>query len=196
MSELCEKSVGILGDHWFSLGMIAVWCIAWGFCQKLDLVPVLANKGTTLIGREYYRYVTGLLVHSNIWHLFFNASALYFVGRYLEPQISPWKLLLFSASIGIATEMMFSVIYPKSISAGGSPIVFALIGLMVALPIGKADSFDFRLGTWYGNWIVGYAVLSDIPLFSDNWAATLLIHAIPLLSGILLGYLGVVWKLF
>lgn len=184
-----------LMEHWFSYAMIVVWLVMCVICQKTDLASGLANKGLSVYGGEYYRFITTLFLHNNFLHMLVNASALYFVGEYLEPQINPAKLLIFSLLIGVATEILFATICKNAVSMGGSPIVFALIGLIIALQIMKTDANKFQLGTWYGNWIIGYAVLANIPVFSTSFTSTLIIHGLPLILGILMGCLGVGLKL-
>lgn len=184
-----------LAEHWFSYGLILLWLVICFICQKYDLVSVFFNKGIAIVGNEYYRFATALFLHNNFLHVLANAAALYFVGNYLEPQINPAKLLIFSMLIGIITEAVFSAIYKDSVSRGGSPIVFALIGLIIALQITKTDAFKFQLGTWYGNWILGYTILANIPLFSTSFVSTLIIHGFPLLLGIILGCMGVGMKI-
>ena len=181
--------------HWFSFGLMAVWIIICIICQKTDVASYFANRGIAVIGSQYYRFVTSLFVHTNFLHLLANVSALYFLGKYLEPQITPVKLLAFSLLIGVVTEALFSVVYRNAVSFGGSPILFALIGLIIALKIMQADVFQFKLGTWNGNWIVGYAILANIPIFSDNFVSTLFVHGIPTVLGILLGCLCIGLKL-
>ena len=182
-------------EHWFSYLFIAIWLILYLLSQKFDLTSKLANTGMSGIGNGYYRFGTALLLHGNLLHVLWNAAGLYFADRCLEPQIDPWKLLLFSLAIGIATEAIFAAVYRNAVSVGGSPMVFALIGLIVALQIARADQFAFRLGTPCTNWILCYAVFSNIPLFSTSLASTLLIHGVPTVLGILLGYACVLLKL-
>lgn len=182
-------------DHWLSYSLILIWVVVCIICQRVDLVPKYANKGLSIIGKEYYRFVTALFLHNNFLHMLANAVALYFVGKHLELQINPDKLFVFSLLIGVITEMVFSAIYKNSVSMGGSPIVFSLIGLIIALQIMKADSYIFQLGTWHCNWIVGYAILANIPLFSTSFVSTLIIHSIPMVMGIVLGCLSVGFKI-
>ena len=182
-------------EHWFTSALICIWLIVCVIQQKLNLVPKFANKGFDVIGNEYFRIGTALLLHSNLLHMAANAAALYFVGKYLEPQIAPAKLFIFSVLSGVITEFIFSVIYRNSVSFGGSPIVYALIGLIAALQIMKADVFSFKLGNWTCNWIAAYLLFSNIPLFSNNFASTLLIHGLPFGIGILFGCIGTVLNL-
>ncbi len=181
--------------HWFSLCLIFLWMIVWVMGQAVDLIPRLANKGMSILNGEYYRLASSLLLHNSLLHVLANAAALFFVGQYLEPQISPWKLSVLSITAGIAAYFLFSCIYRNSISLGGSPIVFSLIGLIGALVLHRADHEPFLVHTWYGRWILGYALLSNLPLFSDNLLSTLLIHGLSLVLGFLLGSLAIVLRI-
>lgn len=69
---------------------------------------------------------------------------------------------------------------------GGSPMTFALIGFLIVLQMKRRDLPRFQLGTWYGNYIVGYATLGNLPFFSKD-GSTLFVHTIGLLIGILSG---------
>ncbi len=182
--------------HWFSFGIILLWTAAFILGCWLNLQEKCANLGIQLLNREYYRWISALFLHANVIHLAFNVAAMYFIGKFLEPQIVPWKLLAFSLVIAIGTEAVFSYIFQRSESVGGSPILFALIGVVIATQITGAGFDKFRFGTWYGNWITGYAILANIPLFSDSLSSTLLIHGIPLILGAVLGYFGITLRLF
>ena len=182
-------------SHWFTALLILLWLVVCVVQQKTDLVSKFANKGFDILGNEYFRFGTALLLHKHPLHMALNSAAIYFVGKYLEPQINPAKLLIFSAVIGMITEILFSAVYRESVSFGGSPIVFALIGLIAALQIMKTDIYTFQLGNWMCNWITAYTLLANIPLFSNNFASTLLIHGIPFGIGILFGCIGTVLNL-
>ena len=182
-------------EHWFSYLIITVWVIAYLLCQEYHLVDRFSNLGMNRIGNEHYRFVTGLLVHSRILHLLANVVGLYFVGRYLEPQIVSWKLLAFSLLIGIVTNTIFASIYRNAVSIGGSPIIFSLIGLILALQMTHTDIFDLRLGSWCGNWILFYVFFANIPLFSTSFVSTVVIHVVPTVLGMVLGSICTVLKL-
>lgn len=177
-------------QHWFSYGLIVIWLVIWLIGRKNDLTEQYAAKGLNLIGREYHRLGTALFLHRDLLHVAANALALYWVGVYLEPQISPGKLCVFALLAGVIAQLIFSVIYRNSTSFGGSPIVFALIGLTAVWTMMKAGSTRFQLGTWYGNWILGYAVLSNLPILGND-LSLLVIHGISLICGMLLGGAGI-----
>ena len=144
---------------------------------KADCFHLLSNKGTNIIENQYYRFFTGLLVHVNCFHLIINAAALYWVLYFLDGKINEIKL------------MIFSMLYPNSQSIGGSPVVFSLIALIAVLQVVRKDLPGFNLNTAYGQWIAGYAILSNIPVFSKN-SSTLVIHSIAFSVAFILGIIG------
>lgn len=179
-----------LYQHWFSYGLIFAWLAVWLIGRKIDLMEPFAGKGLNLIGHGYHRYGTALLLHKDLLHVAANALALYWVGVYLEPQISPGKLCVFALLAGVIAQLIFSMIYRNSTSFDGSPIVFTLIGLSAVWTMMKAGSTRFQLGTRYGNWILGYAVLSNLPILGND-LSLLVIHGISLICGMLLGGAGI-----
>lgn len=183
-------------NHWFSVGMILLWFITWFIGLNHNLTSTFSTKGIASLNQEYYRFGTSLLLHSNFLHMLSNALALYFVGRYLEMQIRPWNLLIFSIAVGVMTNMIFACIYKTSSSVGGSPIIFGLIGLIIALQITNSAECSFQPGTWYGNWITAYTILANVPFFSSSFISTLLIHGMALLAGVLLGCIGIFTRIF
>lgn len=184
-----------LFQHWFSYGLIVIWFVIWLLVQKSDLMEQFTGKGMNLIGNQYYRFGTALFLHKDLFHVVANAVALYWVGVYLEPQSSSARLCVFALFMGALSQFFFGVIYRESTSFGGSPIVFALIGLIIAWNVMKAGNTRFQLGTWYGNWILGYAVLSNLPFFGNGLSA-LVIHSISLVLGALFGGIAIGLRFF
>ena len=111
-----------------------VWIIIWilmylaGFFTNVS--DIFSNRGIHIINGQYYRFFTGLLLHTGLIHILGNILGIYFTGKFLDHQISQWKLLLITVFSATSANAIFSVIAPNSISVGGSPIVFSLIGLV------------------------------------------------------------------
>lgn len=166
----------------FSYVLMLLWVTIYILGFFTNIYSLFECKGINIVNGEYYRFFTGLLLHVNWLHLLVNIMAAYFVGVYLEDKVSRLKIALFSLIISIMTNIIFSIIYPDSMSIGGSPIIFALIGMIFSIQLFGTGISKFRLGTWYGNWIVAYAILANIPIFSKN-ISTLVIHAIAFVLG-------------
>lgn len=169
-----------------------IWILAWCVFFLLDVTVgingMLCCKGMDIIGTEYYRLFTGLLLHVNVFYVVANMIAMYFVCAFLDGKIKNYILLVFSILAGTFANVLFSMINPQAYMVGGSPTIFALIGLIVMLQWKRKDLPRFQLGTWYGNWIVGYGILANLPFFSRD-LSSLLIHILGLFVGILFGFL-------
>lgn len=166
--------------------IIGIWILVYIVCAMFGVGSTFYNKGWNYIGNEYYRIITGMFLHLNIIHLLANVFAIYWIGEFLEEKIGSIKYLIFSIISGTISNLLFIMIFAKVQSClGGSVITFSLIGLIIANQIFDKKTERFRLGTWYGNWIVAYALLGNIPFFGVG-ITTLVIHIIALLVGFIL----------
>ena len=174
-----------------------IWIFAWGCIFWLDIAfglkELFCCKGLNIIGTEYYRFFTGLLLHVNLFHIWANMITMFFVCNFLNGKIKDTVLFAFSLIAGTLANFLFSMVSPQGYMIGGSPAIFALIGLIVVLQWKRKDLPRFKLGTWYGNWIVGYALFSNIPFFSKDFS-TLIIHVIGFVVGLVFGMLVVLMK--
>lgn len=175
-----ERIMGI--EHIWILLWIAVFVI--GF--KVNCTEMLGNKGINVIRGEYYRFFTGLLVHAGWFHLMINVVSIYFVVGFLKEQVDTIKLLVFSAVVATITNIIFSLMYKESTSIGGSPVVFAMLGLLIVLQIMDKNVERFVLDSLQTKWILGYAILGNIPIFSKN-ISTFVIHFIAFVIAAILG---------
>lgn len=173
---------------------LIVWIVIFVFGTKMNATDILANKGINIIGNEYYRFFTGLFAHVNVLHLVANVVALYFVVDFLYGKVDSLKLLVFSVVVGTVSNYIFSIIYRDSVSVGGSPIIFAMIGLLIALQLPGKDVARFTLDTLQGKWIMAYAILSNVPFFSGNLSA-LLMHGVSLSLAFLIASVGIRFNL-
>jgi membrane associated rhomboid family serine protease len=76
---------------------------------------------------EYYRIITGGLLHSGLLHLGINMLALYFLGRLLEPATGPWRFagIFFVSLLGGSLGAL--VLSPDDLTVGASGAVFGLL---------------------------------------------------------------------
>jgi len=76
---------------------------------------------------EYYRIVTGGLLHSGLIHLAINMVALYFLGALLERAIGPWRFagIFFVSLLGGSLGAL--ILSPEDLTVGASGAVFGLM---------------------------------------------------------------------
>ena len=100
------------------------------------------------------------------------------------------KFLAFGTIGCILSEVIFLSIYNKADnSIGGSIFIFVFIGVILTFQFLKPEFKRFKLGTWYGNWILIYGIISNIPILPFINITTIVIHAISFSVGILVGTL-------
>ncbi len=115
-----------------------------------------------LENKEYYRLLSSIFMHFGINHLANNMLILYLLGDSLEKSIGSIKyFLLFIISGTLANvASMFWDLNSKSISAGASGAVFAVMGALLFCLIkkrGRLNNLSFgqiaialALSTYYG----------------------------------------------
>lgn len=176
-----------------------LWIMLWllvffaGFFTNIS--DAFSNHGIRMINGEYYRFFTGLLLHTGVIHILGNILGIYFTGSFLDEQFSQWKLFLITAFSGTLTNIFFAFIAPNSISVGGSPIVFSLIGLICVSQMLCKSVPRFHFKTRYSEWIVGYAILSNISLLFGNFSI-LIVHGLSFLISFLLGFIAIKLNFF
>jgi rhomboid protease GluP len=90
---------------------------AWG---ALDYDAVLKHG-------EYYRLFTAMFLHANQVHLFFNALALYLIGRPVEAFFGTARFGLIYMLGGLCGSVA-SFVFTRGYSVGASGALFAIIG--------------------------------------------------------------------
>ena len=169
---------------------ILLWIIVFLIGFRAENQELLWNQGFHILHMQYYRLVSALLLHTNVFHLLANAVAVYWVGDFLYGQVGTIAMFLFSVIAGAVSNAVFSWVYPNSCSFGGSPAVFALMGLIVVLQFMRKDVPIFQWQNTYGVWILSYGILSNIPLFSKN-ISTLVLHTVAFAVGMLFAAMGI-----
>ena len=95
-----------------------------------DIVNQFCVYGPLIRLGEYYRLLTGIFLHADLFHLLFNCYALWIIGSQLESFMGKGKYLtiyLVSGIIGSLTSITFN----SGASIGASGAVFGLLGSML-----------------------------------------------------------------
>lgn len=87
--------------------------------------------GPSIRAGQFYRLLTGIFVHANLAHIFFNCYALYVVGSQIESFYGKFKytvIYFFSGLMGA----LFSIIFNgNTASVGASGAIFGLMGSLL-----------------------------------------------------------------
>ncbi len=167
-----------------SYAIILIWILFYiGDCL-FGWMPILSGNGFSVIGQEYYRLLTGFLLHGNALHLAVNAVTMFWIGRYLEKNMGRKRFLLFGILTLPISQILFYALFPNIDNVfGGSILTFAYIGIIVALRFTRPDFPRLKLGTWCGNWIIIYAIVGNLPLFSFMNLSTVALHGVSFAVG-------------
>ena len=163
-----------------------LWVVIWAFiAHNKAVLPTLCGKGLKQIGSEHYRFFTVGLCHTNILHLLVNVFAMLWIGYLYENHIGSIRFLLIGVICATASQVIFLAMYSNTTqSFGGSGYGFALCGFGLTMQFLVPDFPKIALGTWSGNWLTLYLILSNIPLLSFVNVTTVVFHIIAFALGI------------
>lgn len=101
------------------------------FDENLFLQTVVWNIGIIKYG-QFYRLLTGMFLHANIIHLFFNMSALNSIGSQLEGFIGRTKFLIVYLLSGLIGGLLTVALHgTEYVGVGASGAIFGLLGSLL-----------------------------------------------------------------
>jgi membrane associated rhomboid family serine protease len=112
---------------------------------------------------QWWRIVTGGFLHGGLLHIGVNMLSLWFLGRFIEYAIGPWRMLvLYMASLVAAGLGVVYFSSPMVPTVGASGAIFGLFGALFAigLKLGKPgmDLVRANLGILVLNLVITFAV--------------------------------------
>ena len=144
---------------------IAAWLVFYALGFRTDMQKLFANRGLHIIGKEYYRLFTGLLLHVNLFHLAVNAAGMYFVTGFLNGQTEGWKLTVFTVLTGTLANLLFSAFYPRAPASAAPPSCSPCLGFSSRSSFCGRSFRDFRRGRCMPPGFSGLPCLETFPSF-------------------------------
>ncbi|MDH6517846.1 membrane associated rhomboid family serine protease [Streptomyces sp. SAI-135] len=139
--------------------------------------PFTPTEGVA--GGQYYRLVTSLFVHQEIWHIGFNMLSLWWLGGPLEAALGRARYLAVYLVSGLAgSALAYLLAGPVTQTLGASGAIFGLFGATAVLM--RRLNYDLRP-------IIALLVINLIFTFgwsSISWQA----HIGGLVAGLITGY--------
>ena len=83
---------------------------------------------------QWYRLVTAAFLHGSIFHIGLNMLSLYWLGRFIEAVLRPWRMLVVYIVAMLVSGL--SVVYfspPNAATLGASGAIFGLFGALFAI---------------------------------------------------------------
>ncbi len=124
-----------------------------------------------IAGNQFYRLFTGMFLHANIMHLFFNMYALYVIGKQLESFIGKAKYIAVYLIGGVIGNLLSVALHSGIfVGVGASGAIFGLMGALLYF----GQHYRVYLGGVINSQIIPLIVLNLIIGFTssgiDNFA--------------------------
>ncbi|MFB6679973.1 rhomboid family intramembrane serine protease [Streptomyces sp. NPDC057684] len=139
--------------------------------------PFVPDQGVA--GGEWYRLVTSMFTHQEVWHIAFNMLGLWWLGGPLEAALGRARYIALYMVSGLAgSALTYALAGPSEQSLGASGAVFGLLGATAVLV--RRLNYDMRP-------VIGLLALNLLFTFTWGniaWQA----HVGGLVAGVVVGY--------
>lgn len=144
------------------------------------------DYGPLTLGGQYWRVLTCLFVHWNIFHLAGNMLFLWRLGKPLDRLLSRTQTLFIYLFTGAASSLVSLAWHPAFLSFGSSGAICGQAGVLIALLAFAKLNLPRRQTLAILPWIV---FLMPFELFFGHFSKTTAVHAGGLVSGLAIGVL-------
>jgi membrane associated rhomboid family serine protease len=162
---------------------LAIELQPWG----ASLFKAMADWGPYTLTGQWWRLLSGQVLHHETAHLLGNILFLWILGKRAEQLFGRWTFLLLYLTCGVAGGLAGLVVHPEFISYGASAGVFGLAGSLISAYSLRGLQLS-RRARWKLALLILWTALSFYPdariLNIDNAA-----HVGGLLAGLVLGAL-------
>lgn len=158
-----------------------LWVLLAGGGDIIDFLGV--SYQTILSKQQLYRLLTYGLTHTAIWHLCFNAVAMWYLSRYLERKVGTLRFAIVLI-VGLIVSGVGIIFVFDGFQYGVSPSIFTWLGVLLICGIKDKDLLQEYKEQKGFRYLVGYLLLSNV-----IGIPTLVFHLIGFLTGVLIGSL-------
>ena len=127
-----------------------------------------------------WRFVTAVFLHGSLLHIFFNMWVLMDIGPQIEELYGSARYLFIYVVAGIGGYVVSSAFWHFSV--GGSGALLGLIGVLLAMTVGRRTAGMQMLRSQLIRWLIYIGIWGLLFPGIDNWA-----HAGGLATGFILG---------
>ena len=95
------------------------------------IVDLLCVHGPSIRAGEYYRLLTGIILHGDIVHLAVNCYSLYIIGSQIESFLGKFKYIIIYLFAGLTGSLLSITMSGGVGSVGASGAIFGLMGALL-----------------------------------------------------------------
>ncbi len=99
--------------------------------QSDYMIEALCVHGPSIRAGQYYRLLTGILLHGNLLHLAFNSYSLYVIGSQIESYLGKIKYFIIYLFSGLTGSLLSITMSGGTGSVGASGAIFGLLGALL-----------------------------------------------------------------
>ena len=99
--------------------------------QSDYIVDALCVHGPSIRAGQYYRLITGILLHGSLLHLAFNCYSLYVIGSQIESYLGKVKYFIIYLFSGLTGSLLSITMSGGVGSVGASGAIFGLLGALL-----------------------------------------------------------------
>ena len=95
------------------------------------IIDLLCTNGERIRGGEYYRLITGCILHGSLMHLVLNCYSLYIIGSQIESYLGKVKYIIIYIFSAITASLLSITLNGNVSSVGASGAIFGLMGALL-----------------------------------------------------------------
>ena len=149
------------------------------------IVEKMAGINLYIAKGEYWRLLTPIFLHTNIFHLLLNSLSIFIFGPFAENSLGKLKFAICFLICGISGNAATFLIMPATyVHAGSSGAVFGLVGIYLAAVIIQKNIIEFRFKEII---ITLLAIAPAIIIFQSH--INIVAHVFGFLAGFIIGWI-------
>jgi rhomboid protease GluP len=148
---------------WYVLEIVVAWSTGRGLQLDNVTVDLGLSWGPYVFMGQWWRLITAGFLHGGILHLLMNSYALFILVTEVEQFYGTSRFIVayvFSTFAGFLTSC---IVHPRTPSLGASAAAYGLIGIMLAMTIGKrTHPLAHLVRAQYTQWLIFGIILSVV----------------------------------
>jgi membrane associated rhomboid family serine protease len=155
--------------------------------NQRTLFDLGAMQPLAIADGQFWRLFSAMFLHAGLFHIGFNAYALWLFGRAIEGTLGrPWFLVIYFVSGFLASAASYAFGPLTALGVGASGAIFGIFGAFIAYNYRRRDTALGAANLRTALMLIVLNALLAVGYSAIDWRA----HLGGLLSGLLIGYVA------